>query len=150
MKVILIKDVDKIADKNDIIDVSEGYARNYLFPNKLAVLATDSAVKELEKKNAVNERKLSSQKGELEKLAKKLGAMNFEIMVDAGDGGKLFGSVTSKDICAAVRANAGIELDKKKVVLAEPLRLVGDYQVPVKLFAEIEAVLKITLSPTKQ
>jgi len=139
MKVIFLED-DRIEA------VSDGYARNYLLPRQLAILATASALAAAEKRREKKAAELEKQKGQMQALAEKLSALEIVVEADAGEGGKLFGSITSSDIAEAVKKKAGIELDKKKIELEEPLKTVGDYVVPVKLFQNINASLKIKVS----
>ena len=111
MKAILYKDVPSLGEENSLVEVSEGYARNYLFPKKLAGPATPSAVAALEKRKAEREKVLAQKKAELEGLAEKLSALEVSIAVDAGEGGKLFGSVTSQDIAEAIFNSKPVGID---------------------------------------
>jgi len=139
MKVIFIED-DRIEA------VSDGYARNYLLPRKLAILATASALAAAEKRREKKAAELEEQKGQMQVLAEKLSTLEIVVEADAGEGGKLFGSITSSDIVEAIKKKAGIELDKKKIELEEPLKMVGDYVVTVKLIQNINASLKVKVS----
>lgn len=139
MKVIILED-DRIEE------VSKGYARNYLLPRRLAVSATPAAVAALAKRGEKKKAQIEARRLETQALAEKLAAQEIEILADVGEGGKLFGSVTSADIAAAVKRTAGIELDRKKIDLPDPLKLVGEYTVPVKLFQELTATLKIKIA----
>jgi len=139
MKVIFLED-DRIEE------VSDGYARNYLLPRQLAILATASALAAAEKRREKKAAEREKQKEQMQALAEKLSALEIVVEADAGEGGKLFGSITSSDIAEAIKKKAGIELDKKKIELEEPLKTVGDYVVPVKLFQNINASLKIKVS----
>lgn len=143
MKVILLKEVPDLGDEDSLVDVSEGYARNYLFPRKLAGQATPAAVAGLEKRRDEREKQLAAKRAELEELAKKIAELEVEIPADTGEGGKLFGSVTTQDVAAGLNKALGIEIDKRKIVLSEPIKLVGEYTVLVKLYREINAHLKI-------
>jgi len=146
MKIILRKSVAKIGEEDAIAEVSDGYARNYLLPRGLAVVATKKEESTAKSRLAEKEKKIAEKKAEFEELSKKLAAQSIEIFVDAGEGGKLFGSVTAQDISLAVREKAGIDLDKKKIELAEPLKTLGEHTVLVKLFQDISADLKIKLT----
>ncbi len=139
MKVIFLED-DRIEN------VAEGYARNYLLPRKLAIAATPQAAAAAEKRREVKRAETDKKKGEMQALAEKLSALEFAISVDAGEGGKLFGSVTAADIAEAVKNKSGIEIDKKKIDLEEPLKTVGEHTVSAKLFADVSAKLKIIIS----
>src|SRR3989338_3973838 len=122
MKVILLED-------DQVKNVSDGYARNYLLPRKLAILATPDAVKAVEKRSGQKMAELEKKRAEMQALADKLSALEFTVSADAGEGGKLFGSVTSSDIAAAGKSAAGVELDKKKIDLTDPIKMAGDFVV---------------------
>lgn len=139
MKVILLED-DKVAE------VSDGYARNYLLPKGLAVLATAAAITGVEKRATKRQIELEQKKVELAALAEKLASQEIEIKADAGEEGKLFGSVTAADIAQAIKAIAGVEIDKRKIVLHESLKVVGEHTVQAKLFQDITATIKIKIS----
>ncbi len=140
MKVIFLED-DRIED------VSEGYARNYLLPRKLAVLATTQARTAAEKRKDKKKAELEQKRADMQTLAEKLASLEFEIKADVGEGGKLFGSVTSSDIAEAVKRAAGVDLDRKKIELGEPLKIVGDYTVPARLFQDLTATLRVKVVP---
>lgn len=148
MKVILLKDTLNIGDENEIVEVSEGYARNYLIPKKVAVAATDSAVKLLERNKKKIEEKLEEKKAVLRETAKKIGALSLEIKVDIGEGGKMFGSVSSSDIAAVIKEISGIELDKRKIHLEQHIKAPGNYPVTIKLFSDIEAKTQVAVVPS--
>ena len=139
MKVIILED-DRIEN------VADGYARNYLLPRKLAQAATPQAVAAVEKRKEKKKAEIERKKIETQAVAEKLSAAEIVIEADAGEGGKLFGSVTPADIAAAVKKTTGIEVDKRKIDLREPLKAAGDYAVTVKLFQDITATLKIKVS----
>lgn len=143
MKVVLRRDVPKVGDEDTLVEVSDGFARNYLFPKKLAVPATPAETAALEKRKAEKEKEMAGKRTELEELAKRISGLEISISVDAGEGGKLFGSVTSQDIAAEVSKAAQIELDKKKIELADPIKVVGEYSVPVKIYQDISAALRV-------
>ncbi|MBI5078518.1 50S ribosomal protein L9 [Candidatus Saganbacteria bacterium] len=133
--------------ENDRIEeVSDGYARNYLLPRKLAVPATPPAVAAAEKRGKKREAELEQKKVEMKTLAEKLSALEIVMKAEAGEGGKLFGAVTSSDIAAEVKKASGIDLDRKKIELEEPIKVLGEYKVPVKFFQDISALLKVTVS----
>jgi large subunit ribosomal protein L9 len=147
MKVILYRDVPSLGEEDSLVDVSEGYARNYLLPKKLAGPATPAALSSLEKRRVEKEKKMSEKKAEFEELARRLSSLELSIPVDAGEGGKLFGSVTTQDIAVAIQSAAQIDVDKKKIELSEPIKIVGEYSIPLKLFADITAELKVKVIP---
>lgn len=145
MKVILTKDIDNIGRERDVIEVSEGYARNYLFPRKLAQEATGPAVKELEKSKARFEKKIERKTDEMKELAEKISLSKVTVFADAGEEGKLFGSVTSSDIASELAKN-GIEIDRKKIFLSSPIKTIGEHVVKVKVFRDIDADLTISVA----
>jgi len=138
MKVIFLED-DRIAE------VSDGHARNFLFPRRLAVPATGGALAEAETRQAKRKAEQEKYREQMKALAEKLSSLEITLAADAGEGGKLFGSVTAADIAAAAGDKAGMEIDKKKIELDEPLKNIGDYRVPLKLFQDISATLKIQI-----
>ena len=142
MKLILVTDVEKLGSIGDEIEVKDGYARNYLMPKKLAVEATEGALRILEQKKREKERKEKEIKEECEKFAEKIAAVSCTISVDAGEEDKLFGSVTSEMIVESLRAD-GIEIDKKKVVLEEPIKALGVYNVEIRLHPEVKAQVRV-------
>jgi large subunit ribosomal protein L9 len=149
MKVILLKDMVNIGDENEIVNVSEGYARNFLIPKKIAVEATEAAVKQLERGRKKIEAKLEEKKSALRETAKKIGALNLEIKVDVGDNGKMFGSVTQADVASAIKELSGIELDKKKIQMEHShLKALGTYPVTVRLYSDIEAKTQVSVVPS--
>lgn len=147
MKVILLKEVPSLGEADSLVNVSSGYARNFLLPKKIAGLATPAAVAEMEKRNAEREKVVAAKRNELEALARRLSALEIVIPVDAGEGGKLFGSVTSQDIAEAVQKAGQVEVDKRKVELSESIKVIGDYSVVLKLFRDINAKLQIKVIP---
>lgn len=148
MKVILLKDAVNIGDESEIVEVSEGYARNYLIPKKIAIIATDSEIKLLERNKKKIEQKIEEKKTVLKETAKKLGALSLEIKVDVGEGGKMFGSVSTSDIAAAIKEAAGIEIDKRKISLEHHIKAPGNYPVTIKLFSDIEAKTQVAVVPS--
>ncbi|MEK7376796.1 MAG: 50S ribosomal protein L9 [Candidatus Margulisiibacteriota bacterium] len=148
MKVILNKEVENVGDKFDTVEVKEGYARNYLFPRKLAETATPQALKELEKRVKRDNAKEAARTDEYKNLAGQIESSHVEIKADCGEGGKLFGSITSMDISQALKNLCSIEIDKKKIVLSEPIRTAGEHSATVKIFKQIEAKLKVTVTPS--
>lgn len=146
MKVILTKDVNNLGDEHDVVNVSEGYARNYLFPKKLAIEASASALAQQEKNKSRIEKKQSEKKDVQKKLANKISGLTIEIKMDAGESGKLFGSVTNAEIAVAIKEASGIDIDKKKVHLDEHIKAAGEYEVQVKLMADVSATLKLTVT----
>ena len=144
MKVVLLQDVKSQGKKNDIIEVSEGYARNFLFPKKLAVVADAKAVNDIKNKKSSEAHKIEVERENAKKVAEKLENTTVTIVADGGKEGKFYGAVTSKDIAEALKSQAGIDVDKRKVVLDAPIKAFGSYKIDVKLYQEITG--KITVS----
>ena len=145
MKVILTADVKGQGKKGDMINVSDGYARNFLLPKGLATEATKSAINEMKGKA---DAKADREEKELEaaiELAAKIESVSVTIESKSGDNGKLFGSITSGDVADALKMQGHIVVDKKKIVLHDPIKSVGEYQLPVKVHAGVSAPLKVTV-----
>ena len=144
MKVLLQKPVDKLGEPGDVVEVSDGYARNFLVPQGMAIKAAKGAVKQADTLKRAHDARRSKQKTEYEAVASKLiGAGGLRIPARAGDEGKLFGSVTAADVAEAIAAQAGVEVDRKAVHLDEPIRTVGTHEVRVKLFTDVEPVVTV-------
>jgi len=142
MKVILINDVEKLGRIGDVMDVREGYARNYLFPKNLAIKETKDNLKVLEARKKKRIREITKEKIKFEELANRINSISFTIPVAAGEEDKLFGSVTADDIATALSAES-IQIDKKQVGIKEPIKKLGVYQVEIKLHPEVTATAKI-------
>lgn len=147
MKVILQQEVKKLGKKGDIIEVSEGYARNYLLLQKLAIPATATNVNTVSQKKASEERKAQQAMDEAKFLAAQMSKVEVTIHVKIGEGGKLFGSVTTKDIADALLSQHKIELDKRKIDLKDAIKAVGTYPVTIKLYPEISAKIQVHIVP---
>ena len=148
MKVILLQGVKKIGKKGDVINTSDGYARNYLFPRKLAEEATDSNLHILNNKKE-NERK--QKLAELEaaqKLAKELKGKELKLTVKTGENNKLFGAITSKDVAELIKTQYKVEVEKKKIVM-DTIKLAGTYEIEVKLYPEVSTKMKLMIVPEK-
>jgi large subunit ribosomal protein L9 len=146
MKVILQKPVEKLGDPGDVVEVAAGYARNYLVPRGLAVRAEKGALKHAENLKRAHVSRQSKEKVEFEALAAKLIASKVLISARAGEEGKLFGSVTAADIAEAIAAQTEIQVDRKDVHLAEPIRSLGAHEVRIHLFPEVEPVLTLEVA----
>lgn len=144
MEIILQEDVEKLGTRGQVVQVAEGYARNFILPRKLGIEATAGNMKRLEKMRASFAKKEASEKGDAQKLAELLAGVSLELTRKAGENDQLFGSVTSADISEALAAK-GYNIDKKKVTLADPIKLVGEYEIPVKLHREITANVKLAV-----
>jgi large subunit ribosomal protein L9 len=142
IQVILQADVDNVGASGELVKVRPGYARNYLLPRQLAVPATAAQINRISHEKAVAVAKAEKNKKEMRDLAQKIDALQIKIARAVGEDDKLFGSVTAKDIENAVKAN-GVELDRKKMHLAEPIKAIGTYEVPVKLLSDVTAKLKV-------
>jgi large subunit ribosomal protein L9 len=143
MKVLLQKPVEKLGEPGDIVEVSDGYARNYLVPRGLAMKATKGVVAQAESMRRSRDAKESRDREASQAIAAKLGSQTIQVTARAGEGGKLFGSVTASDVADAVQIQTGIELDRRKVVLDEPIRELGDAQVQVRLPAEVVVAVAV-------
>ena len=146
MIVILTQDVKGKGKAGDVVKVNDGYARNMLLPKGLAKEATQGNVRSLEKQKALAEEKRQEQKAAAQKLAEKLEKLTVTIQSKGGENGKLFGSITSKDIAEALEAQEGIKVDKKKIDLPAPIKQTGTETVTVKLFPEVTAKLKVKVT----
>jgi large subunit ribosomal protein L9 len=142
IQVILQHDVDKVGKSGELVRVRPGFARNFLLPRELALPATEGAVRRIEHERAVAMAKAEKAKKEARDVAAKLSALSVKIVQKAGDDGRLFGSVTVKDIATAISA-AGVEVDRKKVHLAEPIKATGSFEVSVKLLPDVAAIVKV-------
>ena len=146
MKVILLQDIKALGKKGELCDVSDGYARNYLMPRKLAKEANAQAMNEY--KNAENSKnfKIESQKAEAEAHKKVLEGKTFKMTAKAGQGGRLFGSITSKQVADEIKKQYNIPIDKRKVVLERDIKEFGTYKAEVKLYTGISANIDIQVS----
>ena len=143
MKVILLADVKALGKKGDVVDVSDGYARNMLFPKKLGVEANAKNRNDLKLQNAHAEKVAQEQLEAAKVLAAEIGEKTVHVSIKVGEGGKTFGSVSSKEIAEAAKAQLSLELDKKKIQLSNPIRNLGVTIVPVKLHPQVTAELKV-------
>lgn len=146
MKVILIADVKALGKKGQVVEVSDGYARNCLLPKKLAMEATNAAMNELKNRQAADQARIAKEKAAAKEIAEKLGALTVKLVCKAGADGKLYGAVTAKDIAEALQAQHSIAVDKRKIVLGENIKAFGTYRVDVKLYTEISAKLTVVVT----
>jgi large subunit ribosomal protein L9 len=144
MQIILQEEVDKLGTRGQVVEVAEGYARNFLLPRKLALEATPGNLKRLEKMRVTFAKKEATEKQDALTLAEVLAGVSLEFTRKAGENDQLFGSVTSADVSEALAAK-GITVDKRKITLADPIKVVGEYEVPVKLHREVVAPLKLAV-----
>lgn len=143
MKVILQNDVPKLGLKGEIKDVSDGYGRNYLIPRGLAVEASAGRIQEMEKKQEKKARRVEKERQEAVALAKSLEGKTFGIKATAGEGGRLFGSVTAADIAKLLQEEAGLRLDRKKIELPEPIKTLGTHDVELKLYPQVSVTISV-------
>jgi large subunit ribosomal protein L9 len=146
MKVVLLKDVKDIGHADTVKDISDGYARNFLIPKGLAVVADKGTLKSLEERVKARTEKLEKERAELKSIASKLNGVEISIKVDAGQSGKVFGSVTHQDIAKKIHEALGIDVDKRKIVLDQPIKETGSFNVPVKFASDISASLKVNVT----
>jgi ribosomal protein L9 len=143
MKVVLLEDVKSLGKKGDIVEVSEGYARNFIIPKKKGVEANQENLNTLKLQKA-NEEKIAKEKLEAAKeFAAKLNEASVSLTIKGGKDGRTFGSVSSKEIEEAIKSQLGLEIDKKKLVIAEPIKTFGNHEVKVKLHKDVTAALKV-------
>jgi len=146
MKVILLKDVKGQGKKGELKEVSDGYARNFLLPRKLATEANKDNMNVMRQQEEAKERQLAKEKAEAEQAAEKLENLSVKISAKAGKGGRLFGAVTSKEIAEALRSQHGVSVEKNKIVQAEPIKAFGTYKVKCKLGHEVSGVINVVVS----
>ena len=145
MKVILTQDVKGKGKKGQMLEISDGYARNYLLPRKLAVEATPDAVNTMRMNDKAAAEKAAKERAEAVEISRKLREMTLVVTAKGGGAGRLFGSVTNQEIADALKAKTGIVLDKRKIVIADPIKNVGTYTVTCKLGYEISAPLTVKI-----
>lgn len=146
MKVILLEDVKALGKKGEIVNVSDGYARNCILPKKLGLEATSKNLNDLKLKKANEEKIAKEQLEEAKTLGKKLEAGKVELAIKVGEGGRAFGSVSSKEISIAVKEQMGYDIDKKKIQLKDAIKSLGAHNVPVKLHPQVTAELKVIVT----
>ena len=145
MKVILLDNIKGVGKKDEIINASDGYARNYLFPKKLAVEATKENLGKLESKNEANKLKKQNEKNDAIEVANKLKELVLTIKVKAGENGKIFGGVTSKEISENLKEQYKIEIDKKKIEVKETIKNIGRFTINIKLYEGVNAKLRVNI-----
>ena len=150
MKVLLLRDQDKLGKAGDVKNVADGYARNYLLPRGLAVLATPSALKQAETIRKAEEKRRAQLHAEAQAVANQLAGTTLTFRALAGETGKLYGSITAHDIVEAIQREKGIELDKRKIELREPLRSLGTHTVSVRLATDLAPTVTVVVEPAEQ
>ncbi|MEN8078993.1 50S ribosomal protein L9 [Clostridioides difficile] len=146
MKVILLQDVKKMGKKGDVIEASDGYARNYLFPRKLAEEATANALHVVNAKKENERKKKLAELEAAQKLASELKGKEVTINAKAGENGRLFGAITNKDIAEVINKQFNLTIDKKKIVV-NTIKVAGEYEVEVKLYPEVSTKMKVIIVP---
>ncbi len=149
MKVILTEDVKKLGKKGEIVDVSDGYARNYVIPKKLGVEANNRNMNDLKLKKANEEKIAKEQLEAAQAFAKELETKEVTVSIKSGEGGKTFGSVSSKEIAEAAKAQCGMEIDKKKIQMPEAIKSLGVYEIAVKLHPKVTGKLKVKVEEAR-
>lgn len=145
MKVILLQDVKGKGKKGQMLEVSDGYARNFMLPKKLAIEATPDAINTMRMNDKATQERIAREKAEAMDVSKKLREMTVTVTAKGGGSGRLFGSITNQEIADALKAQSGIALDKRKIVIADPIKNVGTYTVTCKLGYEITAPLTVKI-----
>lgn len=145
MKVVVLKDTKKVGKKGELLDVSDGYARNFLIPKGIVAEATSGTIKDLERQKAAAAERRATDKSSAENLKAKLENLQIVVTTKAGEGGRIFGSITSKDISDALKEQHKVEIDKKKIVLETPIKQTGEYKVEAKLYQEVAGTLNVTI-----
>ncbi|ABP67065.1 ribosomal protein L9 [Caldicellulosiruptor saccharolyticus DSM 8903] len=143
MKVVLLQDVKGLGKKDSIVEVNDGYARNYLIPRKLAAPLTEGLEKHIKEKKEAEQKKKEKELMLAKDLADKLEKSQVIIKAKAGENGKLFGSITNKEIADEIKRQLGIDMDKKKIELEDPIKQIGSYEVSIRLYQGIVAKLKV-------
>lgn len=146
MKIVLRQDVPKLGEAGTIQTVANGYARNYLIPQGMAVLATDGEIKTAQHNMKVRERKVARQEEQLQSLADKIDGTRLEFEARAGEGGRLFGSVTSNDIAEQLKEKIGEEVDRRKIQLADPIRTVGEHVLEIHLVGRLRPTITVAVN----
>ncbi|MBQ3664766.1 MAG: 50S ribosomal protein L9 [Lachnospiraceae bacterium] len=149
MEVILLQDVKSLGKKGEVVNVSEGYARNFILKKKLGVEATSANLNDLKLKNANNEKIAKEKLDSAKELAEKIEKLCVELKIKTGAGGKTFGSVSAKEIAEGAKKQLNLDLDKKKIVLAEPIKSLGTHIVKIKLHPQVTASLNVHVAEEK-
>lgn len=146
MKIILLEDVKSLGKKGEIVNVNDGYARNFILPKKLGLEASGKNLNDLKLQKANEEKVAKQMLDDAKELATKLEAGKVELAIKVGDGGRAFGSVSTKEIAIAVKEQMGYDVDKKKIQLKDAIKTIGTHTVPVKLHAKVTANLKVIVT----
>ena len=150
MKVVLMQEVKGLGQAGQIKDVADGYARNFLLPKGLATIATPGAVKEVEQRQVAERKRQDKVDQEMFAVGKKLDGTNVTVRSKVGEGGKLYGSITTSDVAEALEKQAGQTVDKRKIEIEEPIRHVGEYKIPVRLSKNVTANVNLVVEGTEE
>ena len=150
MKVVLLKDVKNIGKRDEILNVSDGYARNFLFPQKMAVEATPGALKEIERKRAAQDAREAERLAEAKEKASRLSGKMIHLAVKCGEKGRLYGSVTAQEVADALEEQHGVTVDKRKIDLGDSIREVGVREISVWLYSGVTPPMKLSVEPLKK
>lgn len=143
MEVVLLEDVKALGKKGQLVKVNDGYARNFILPKKLGVEATAKNLNDLKLKKANEAKVAAEQLAEAKELAAKIDEMSVTVSIKAGEGGRTFGSVSTKEIAKAAAEQLKLDIDKKKMVMPEPIKSLGSFEVPIKLHKDVTAKLRV-------
>ncbi len=149
MKVVLLQDVKGQGKKGTVVEVSDGYARNFLLPKKLATQADNSVLNDIKNKEAAKQHRMEEEKAAAQKTAKKLESLLVKIATQAGADGRLYGAVTSQDVANALEAQHGVKVDKRKITIDEPIKAFGSYALSVRLYPEIDGTIHVLVTDKK-
>lgn len=147
MKVILKQDVPRLGKQGDVVNVNDGYARNFLFPRQLAQEATAGSLKEVERQRKLQAAKEQRAEEEARALAQRLTGSKVVVTARSGEGGRLFGSITNQDIAAAIKKQLKLTVDKRKIELKEPIKALGEYNVTLRLYTDVTSEIKVQVVP---
>jgi len=150
MKVVMLKDVRNIGKRDEILNVSDGYARNFLFPQKLAAEATPGMLREIERKRAAQDAREAERLAEARATAERLKGGVISLAIKCGDKGRLYGSVTSAEVSEALEKQHGVALDKRKIDLGDPIREVGDREITLRLYTGVNTTMILRVEPLKK
>jgi large subunit ribosomal protein L9 len=146
MEVILREHVDNLGRRGDVVKVADGYARNYLLPRKLALAVTEANKRQIERERVAAEARDAEEKAGAQAIAQRVNALEIEIARRVGENNTMYGSVTTADVAAALHAK-GFDVEKRKIVLHEPIKSVGEHTIPVKIHREVTAQVKVKVVP---
>ncbi|AQS57737.1 50S ribosomal protein L9 [Desulforamulus ferrireducens] len=146
MQVVLLKDVPKLGAKGDIVNVTEGYARNFLFPRNLASPASEGKLKEISNQRQAQAEKKKKQEAEAKELAAKINDLTVVLKAKVGEGGRLFGAISNKDIADGLKQQHGYDIDKKKIVLKDPIKTLGTHKITIKIHPVAQAEINVQVT----